>query len=506
VTSWYDESADYHWDTQTEHDTTGHWTQGVWAKTRYVGCGYAACDDSTSPWGSGWNWFYVVCKYFPGGNYNGAQPYTEGSKCSECDADRTECNGDNGGLCGGGICLNCAADFFQNVCTYEKDTCDEYQDDGEVLAPVSSSTTSTPNRQRTLSSTTCAEPPYSGDSCSSSNPTGCTCTALTDDEKAEILAAHNDRRDLAASGNEDCATSNGASTTPCPAATDMNELLWDDGLEAVATYWAHQCDYGHHNSANPGEQNDMYQALCDDGDCLAVGYDGEWIGENLGVSGTSSSTPNWDIDSITARVTSWYDESADYHWDTQTEHDTTGHWTQGVWAKTRYVGCGYAACDDSTSPWGSGWNWFYVVCKYFPGGNYNGAQPYTEGSKCSDCDADRTDCNGGLCGGGICLNCAADFFQNVCTYEQDTCDDYETAEEVLAQEVVIGSDTYSDTDTNTDTNNDSNTGGGGKGKGGDDGDGDALDADPDNKSSVSWIGQEMSLLVVMLLSALAIVC
>jgi len=275
----------------------------------------------------------------------------------------------------------------------------------------------------------------------------------------------------------------------------MNALVWDEGLEAVATYWAHQCDYAHHNNVNSGEQNDMYQVLCDDGDCLAVGYDDQWIGENLGASGTSSSSPNWDIDDILARIESWYDESEDYHWNTQTEFGVVGHWTQGVWAKTRYLGCGYAACDGSTSPWNNGWNWFYVVCKYFPGGNYNNQQPYTSGTQCSDCDSDRTECEGdysGLCGGDICLNCAADFFQNACTYEEDTCSDYVEGGEVIASDTDTDSDTGSDTGSGTgsDTDSDTDTG---------------AEPDAENQSSVSWIGQR-SHLPLMLCSALAILC
>merc|ERR1712032_1496824 len=186
----------------------------------------------------------------------------------------------------------------------------------------------------------------------------------------------------------------------------------------------HTCNYAHHNNVNSGEQNDMYQVLCDDDDCLAVGYNDQWIGENLYATATSSDSPIWSTDNIINGVTAWYDESEDYHFDTQTAFGVVGHWTQGVWAKTRYLGCGYAACDVD-SPFGSDFtNWFYVVCKYFPGGNYNGADPYTQGTKCSDCDADRSDCegdNGGLCAGDICLNCAADFFQSDCTYDEDTC-------------------------------------------------------------------------------------
>ena len=90
-----------------------------------------------------------------------------------------------------------------------------------------------------IDSFSCAEETYSS-GCSGTDPEGCTCTALTDTEKTQILDAHNERRELAAAGQELCATSSGSGTEACPAATDMNSMIWDDQLETIATYWAHQ--------------------------------------------------------------------------------------------------------------------------------------------------------------------------------------------------------------------------------------------------------------------------
>merc|ERR1719361_2789889 len=92
-----------------------------------------------------------------------------------------------------------------------------------------------------------------------------------------------------------------------------------------------------------------------------------------------------------------------------------GHYTQMVWANTRYVGCGYVnGC--------SGWN-AQFVCVYFPLGNMNSGStsPYESGAISSDCMSDRTpnrasydsvsptaaSYNSGnkynaLCGGGAC--------------------------------------------------------------------------------------------------------
>lgn len=101
----------------------------------------------------------------------------------------------------------------------------------------------TPNRARLMESTSCAFGNYSV-GCNSTNPAGCPCAPFTDDERLQILNAHNFRREQSASGNELCATSDGSSTEPCPAATKMNALIWDTGLEVIATYWAHQFGNG----------------------------------------------------------------------------------------------------------------------------------------------------------------------------------------------------------------------------------------------------------------------
>merc|ERR1719347_879087 len=79
--------------------------------------------------------------------------------------------------------------------------------------------------RRLISSSSCASADYIL-GCNSTNPAGCPCTAFTDDERTQILDLHNERRELAASGNEVCAASGGSSTESCPAGSDMNALLW----------------------------------------------------------------------------------------------------------------------------------------------------------------------------------------------------------------------------------------------------------------------------------------
>jgi len=322
--------------------------------------------------------------------------------------------------------------------------------------------------RRLISGTTCASMGgYSG-RCVSTNPSGCGCAALTASEKQEILDMHNARRALAAGGAEDCAvdSDSGRGATKCPAARDMNYLFWDPALEALSTFWAHQCISDHHGTWDDpsaagrwygssdwygGQQSvldgtppeRMYDAQCAAGSCKAPGFDANgwstWIGENLAFAGGRS---QYSMAHVLHGIESWFDESADYVWSegrTRLGGDQVGHWTAGVWAASRYVGCGYAVCPSgSAGPWGDSYGqWINVVCKYYPGGNFNSRAPYTVASDnegpCSACSADRQGCVSAassvdgvepvnaLCGGAQCSACAVDANQERCSYAQSTC-------------------------------------------------------------------------------------
>ena len=91
----------------------------------------------------------------------------------------------------------------------------------------------------------------------------------------------------------------------------------------------------------------------------------------------------------------WYGEIHDFKQDpTRPVHGLglsgAGHFTQMVWAKTQYIGCGYIAHD--------GWYGLVkvYVCNYGPAGNWNGQRIYGKGPPCSRCPA-GTFCNRGLC-------------------------------------------------------------------------------------------------------------
>eukprot|EP01083_Nonionella_stella_P102198 290555_1 len=246
------------------------------------------------------------------------------------------------------------------------------------------------------------------------------CTPLSTAEKQAILDIHNELRDRVAGG--------GLASVGHPAAKDMNYLIWEDGLQAVAQAYAESCPGLSHN----GNRGIEYLAKRDSGD-TKWGPDTQYLsnfcnsqnciytGENLAVS----SGP-YSIGSITSQIeTGWWDE---YQYWTFGNHNAAGscqsgkqcgHYTQLAWANTRYIGCGYTnGCD-------SGGSASIFVCNYFPAGNFNSVPPYTSGTACSDCMSDRTECQSNyvsqpynkLCDGGACPTMC-----DGASYNRNTCD------------------------------------------------------------------------------------
>jgi len=94
-----------------------------------------------------------------------------------------------------------------------------------------------------------------------------------------------------------------------------------------------------------------------DKDCKMEHSDSE-LGENLGLGK--------DLDAAGA-VKMWAAEGARYAWTPQYEFEIpTGHYTQLVWRKTTFIGCGRATCGRKA----------IVVCRYSPPGNHIGRAPY----------------------------------------------------------------------------------------------------------------------------------
>ena len=91
-------------------------------------------------------------------------------------------------------------------------------------------------------------------------------------------------------------------------------------------------------------------------------YKGEQLGENIY---WCTGTP---IEGA-AMTTTWYDEIKDYNFNKPGFKNGTGHFTQVVWKGSKQVGFGYAQSSDGA---------YFGVANYFPGGNINTPEYFSE--------------------------------------------------------------------------------------------------------------------------------
>ncbi len=136
-------------------------------------------------------------------------------------------------------------------------------------------------------------------------------------------------------------------------------VWWNSQLAASAQAWADSCVFGHDPNRSPD-----------------AGY--SYVGENIYFRSPTAPT-------AAQAVGSWTDERADYDYGTAIDNNNYlifGHYTQAVWDDTESIGCGIADCMSTI-------NWWVVVCRYGPGGNYIGQTPYDWTSdSCVDLDND----------------------------------------------------------------------------------------------------------------------
>ncbi|KAM4709805.1 uncharacterized protein O3C94_023654 [Discoglossus pictus] len=147
-------------------------------------------------------------------------------------------------------------------------------------------------------------------------------------------------------------------------ASDMIKLTWDTTLEELAKSYSKKCIWEHNKERG-------------------------FRGENLFVM----TGPTFDAE---LGLEDWHREVEDYDftYNNCTEGKMCGHYTQMVWASTERVGCGYHLCE--TMEGYEETNVHFLVCNYEPPGNFQGRQPYKEGSPCSECPSD-TNCSNSLC-------------------------------------------------------------------------------------------------------------
>ncbi|KAL6032791.1 hypothetical protein STEG23_013020, partial [Scotinomys teguina] len=115
------------------------------------------------------------------------------------------------------------------------------------------------------------------------------------------------------------------------------------------------------------------------------GYD--FLGENIYLGGVQS-TPK-------EIISSWYNESEHYNFETMTCSKTCDHYTQVVWANTLKVGCALSICANLMETSAA-----VFICNYSPPGNDNNTHPYIKGESCSNC---TSGCFNNLCRGVLKL-------------------------------------------------------------------------------------------------------
>ncbi|XP_041859648.1 peptidase inhibitor 16-like [Melanotaenia boesemani] len=149
-----------------------------------------------------------------------------------------------------------------------------------------------------------------------------------------------------------------------PSASAMMPLKWDSTLKVIAEAYAAKCIWNH----NPDLRD---------------------VGENLFVG-------NGPLD-LAEALEKWFLENLDYSYQNNTcdEDKMCGHYTQMVWADTHRVGCAIHHCNTM-----DGLDWErtnFLVCNYYPAGNFENEQPYVEGDWCSQCPENLQKCENNLC-------------------------------------------------------------------------------------------------------------
>lgn len=149
-----------------------------------------------------------------------------------------------------------------------------------------------------------------------------------------------------------------------PSASAMLPLKWDPSLKLLAEGYAAKCIWNH----NPELED---------------------TGENL-FAGTGP------LD-LRVAMEKWFLEHLDYDFQNNScdEDKMCGHYTQMVWAGTHRVGCAFHICNSM-----EGLDWeriSFLVCNYYPAGNYEDERPYVEGDWCSRCPENLQKCENNLC-------------------------------------------------------------------------------------------------------------
>ncbi|KAI4504389.1 hypothetical protein M0802_000860 [Mischocyttarus mexicanus] len=174
----------------------------------------------------------------------------------------------------------------------------------------------------------------------------------TEEEKKLIVNEHNRFRQKVAQGLE-----TRGNPGPQPAASDMNNLKWNDELAHIAQVWASQCQFFVHDKCRNIDNN----ILNDD---ILAKYQ---VGQNIAYAAGSS------LPDVVSLVKLWENEVKDFNYNqgiTKQNFGKVGHYTQMVWGNTKEIGCGSLKYVENN------WESHYLVCNYGPAGNYLGQPIY----------------------------------------------------------------------------------------------------------------------------------
>ncbi|XP_037275879.1 CRISP/Allergen/PR-1 [Rhipicephalus microplus] len=186
-------------------------------------------------------------------------------------------------------------------------------------------------------------------------------------EQRVILVTHNAYRSMVAMGK----------LRYFPEATNMQQLFWDEELASVAQALADQCtpDSGKLIHDEPGAR-------------FTTKFN--FTGQNLAFRASSApfKGPDW-----LGPIKAWFNEYPHYPPSrlgnfSSRSGDPTGHFTQLVWATTRYLGCGYVSytvVGYSRLPYMQ-----LYVCNYADAGNVYTFPVYDAGDMCSACPEGTT--------------------------------------------------------------------------------------------------------------------
>ncbi|KAJ9598966.1 hypothetical protein L9F63_010560, partial [Diploptera punctata] len=157
-----------------------------------------------------------------------------------------------------------------------------------------------------------------------------------------------------------------------PKAANMMKLEWNEQSARVAQKWAEQCQFKH----------DLCRKLEDMDN-----------GQNIGSRFSKKQLTEIPYVELLEEM---FEEIIKFnvsYIDKFKMLSGTGHFTQLIWAKTKYIGCGasfYQLREENNT------YRLLLVCNYGPKGNMKGESIYIEGESCSSCPA------GSICEDGLC--------------------------------------------------------------------------------------------------------